>query len=59
MDLEDAGTPAKFALHDRDASVTATFDPVFLAAGIRGHPLRGPGAADDFGHGTLDRQLPA
>lgn len=35
MDLEDAGTRAKFVLHDRDASFTATFDSVFRAAGIR------------------------
>ena len=35
MDLEDAGTRAKFVLHDRDASFTATFDSVFQAAGIR------------------------
>jgi putative transposase len=26
MDLEDAGTRAKFILHDRDAGVTAAFD---------------------------------
>jgi putative transposase len=35
MDLEDAGTRAKFVLHDRDASFTAAFDSVFQAAGIR------------------------
>jgi putative transposase len=35
MDLEDAGTRAKFVLHDRDASFTAAFDSVFGAAGIR------------------------
>jgi putative transposase len=35
MDLEDAGTRVKFVLHDRDASVTAAFDAVFQAAGIR------------------------
>src|SRR5260370_31545385 len=35
MDLEDAGTWAKFVLHDRDASFTAAFDSVFQAAGIR------------------------
>jgi transposase len=35
MDLEDAGTRAKFVLHDRDASFTSTFDSVFQAAGIR------------------------
>ena len=33
MDLEDAGTRAKFVLHDRDASFTAAFDAVFQAAG--------------------------
>jgi putative transposase len=35
MDLEDARTRAKFVLHDRDASLTATFDSVFQAAGTR------------------------
>ena len=35
MDLEDAGIWAKFVLHDRDASFTATFESVFQAAGIR------------------------
>jgi len=35
MDLEDAGTRVKFALHDRDASFTAAFDAVFQATGVR------------------------
>src|ERR1039458_5157088 len=35
MDLEDAGTRVKFVLHDRDASLTAAFDAVFRAAGVR------------------------
>src|SRR5450755_3298231 len=35
MDLGDAGTRAKFILHDRDASITQAFDAVFQAAGIR------------------------
>ena len=35
MDLEDAGTRVKFVLHDRDASLTAAFDEVFRAAGVR------------------------
>ena len=35
MDLEDARTPVKFVLHDRDASFTAAFDAVFRAAGVR------------------------
>jgi putative transposase len=35
MDLEDAGTPVKFVLHDRDASFTLAFDAVFRAVGVR------------------------
>jgi hypothetical protein len=35
MDVEDAGTRAKFVLHNREASFTATFDAVFQAAGVR------------------------
>ena len=35
MDLEDAGTRAKFVLHDRDASFTQASGAVFQAAGIR------------------------
>jgi putative transposase len=35
MDLGEAGTRAKFVLHDRDASFTRAFDAVFQAAGIR------------------------
>jgi putative transposase len=35
MDMEDAGTRAKFVLYDRDASFTATFDAVFQATGVR------------------------
>jgi transposase InsO family protein len=35
MDLEDAGTRVRFVIHDRDASFTAAFDEVFVAAGIK------------------------
>src|SRR5208282_4884842 len=35
MDLEDAGTRAKFVLHDRDASFTQASGAVFQSAGIR------------------------
>jgi hypothetical protein len=35
MDLEDAGTPVKVVLHDRDASFTLALDAVFRAAGVR------------------------
>ncbi|GAA1961838.1 hypothetical protein GCM10009838_18150 [Catenulispora subtropica] len=34
MDLDDAGTKAKFLIHDRDASFSAAFDAVFSAADI-------------------------
>jgi len=47
MDLEDAGTRAKFVLHDRDASFTLAFDAVFQVGGRQGHPLRGPGPANE------------
>ena len=30
--LEDAGTRVKFVLHDRDVSLTASFDEVFRTA---------------------------
>jgi transposase InsO family protein len=35
MDLDEAGTRVRFVIHDRDASFTAAFDEVFVAAGIR------------------------
>ena len=57
MDLEDIGTRVKFVLHDRDASFTAAFGAVFRAAGVR--IVRRSGAAAEFGHGAVDRQLPA
>ena len=59
MDLADAGTRVKFVPHDRDASFTAVFDAVFRAAGVRVIRSAVRGTADEFGHGALDRQLPA
>jgi hypothetical protein len=50
----DAGTRAKFVLHDRDVSFTQAFDAVFQAAGIRVYPLRCSGTANEFDHGTVD-----
>jgi putative transposase len=35
MDLDDTRTRVTFVLHDRDASVTAAFDAVFQAAGVK------------------------
>jgi putative transposase len=52
MDLEDAGTRAKFVLHDRDARFTATFDSVFQAAPLR--PL--PGVVTDLDHFRVQRR---
>jgi len=34
MDLDDAGTKAKFLIRDRDAPFSAAFDAVFSAADI-------------------------
>ena len=59
MDLEDAGTRAKFVLHDRDASFTATFDSLFQAAGTRVIRSAVQAPRMKFDHGTLDRQLSA
>jgi putative transposase len=35
MDLQDAGTPMRFVIHDRDACFTLAFDDVFMAVGAR------------------------
>ncbi|MER6004083.1 hypothetical protein ABT120_36345 [Nonomuraea angiospora] len=35
MDLQDAGTSAKFLIRDRDAKFTAAFDAVLAGAGVR------------------------
>ena len=51
--------PAKFVLHDRDASFTLAFDAVFRAAGVRviRSAVQAPRMKSDYG--TVDRQLPA
>jgi hypothetical protein len=58
MDLEDAGTRVKFVLYDRDASLYAGVRCRVPGCGRQCHPLCGPGAANEFDHGTVDRQLP-
>src|SRR5712691_11290891 len=58
MDLEDAGTRAKFVLLDRD-QLHRRVRRAIPGRWRHGHPLRGPGVADEFGHRALDRQLPA
>jgi hypothetical protein len=58
MDLEDAGTNVKFVLHDRDASFTAASGRRIPGSWRQDCPLRGPGTADELGHGAMDRQLP-
>jgi hypothetical protein len=56
MDLEDAGTRAKFVLHDRDASFTGASGAVFQAAGIR--IIRSAVQAPRMNSITVDRHLP-
>jgi putative transposase len=58
MDLEDTGTRVKFVLHDRDASFTARVRRSIPGRWLQDCPLRRSGAADESGHGTVDRQLP-
>ena len=57
MDLEDAGTRAKFVLHDRQLRRHIRLG--VPGCGHQGYPLCGPGAANELDHGTVDRQLPA
>jgi putative transposase len=58
MDLEDAGTRAKFVLRDRDASFTAAFDAVFQAAGARAVrcAVQAPRMNQPRGHATIAGQ---
>ena len=58
MDLGDAGTRAKFVLHNRDASFTQAFDAVFQAPGS-GSSAPPSSTPNEFGHGAVDQQLPA
>jgi putative transposase len=38
MDLEDAGTRAKFLVRDRDSKFTAVFDALLTETGLRSSP---------------------
>ncbi|MEP7025962.1 MAG: hypothetical protein ABJB47_19625 [Actinomycetota bacterium] len=58
MDLEDAGTAAKFVLHDRDASFTTAAGRRLRSSWRQDRPFGGAGSADELDHGTVDRQLP-
>jgi putative transposase len=57
IDLDDAGIRAKFILHDRGRQLHRHIRFGVPGCGYQGYPLCGPGAPDEFGHGTLDRQL--
>jgi len=59
MDLEDARTRVKFVLHDQGRQRHRRVRRRVPGRRLQGHPLRGPGAADELGHGALDQQLPA
>ena len=55
--LRVSGTAYQFRHRQLQDWLTAAPRPAGCAH--QGHPLRGPGAADEFGHGSVDRQLPA
>jgi transposase len=59
MDLEAAGPRVKFVLHDRDASSRWRSMPCSRRRASGASAPRSGRAADEFDHGTADRQLPA
>ncbi|MEU4769740.1 integrase [Actinosynnema sp. NPDC023794] len=58
--LEDAGSPARFLIRDRDrdGKYPALLDAVHADAGIRGRPRQCPDTANERDHGALDPELP-
>ena len=59
MDLEDAGSQARFLIRDRDGKFPGVFDAVLQDAGIESRAQRRPDAPHEFDHGTLGADLPA
>ena len=58
MDLEDAGSRARFLIRDRDGKFPGLFDAVLNDAGIESRAQRGPDAENELDHGTLGADLP-
>jgi transposase len=59
MDLEDPGTRANIHPARPGRQLRRHIRLGVPGCGHQDYPLCGPGAADEFGHGTLDRQLQA
>ena len=58
MDLEDAGSRARFLIRDRDGKFPGLFDAILAEPGIESDAQRGPDAENELDHGTLGADLP-
>jgi putative transposase len=59
MDLQDAGSRARFLIRDRDGKFPGLFDTVLNDAGIETVLSGGSDAPHEFDHGTLGADVPA
>lgn len=59
MDLQDAGSRAKFLIRERDSKFTAAFDALVTDAGLKVVTTGIQDSANERPHGALDTNVPA
>src|SRR5436305_10966973 len=57
MDLQDAGTRARFLIRDRDGKYPDLFDAILADAGIDARAQRRADAEDELDHGAVGPDL--